>query len=229
MLFRTNIALWPSTDAPPSPPRPPPRTAGRGGTTQRNAHRAPVETGACCGSEFQGHPRHPNEGGLPVSRFRCSVSAASCGSPAARSVLRLVVSALARGCARPRGSTKHLCSRGSRRTRRAGSGRRVRRAAHYRTAARITAIGGISKPSFTAGRWYMRRPVFHVATCGAAIECGHAVDDARVHLGAGFKWVAVRKMKKGNVPASGRDGTPLSSCGRLFLEMTAATKATTTS
>ena len=48
------------------------------------------------------------------------------------------------------------------------------------------------------------------AGTATAIKCGHAVDDARVRLGAGFKWVAVRKMKKGNVPAaSGRDGTPL--------------------
>jgi hypothetical protein len=48
-----------------------------------------------------------------------------------------------------------------------------------------------------------------VGYCGTAIECGHAVDDARVRLGAGFKWIAERKMNKGNVPAAARDGTAL--------------------
>jgi hypothetical protein len=41
-------------------------------------------------------------------------------------------------------------------------------------------------------------------------------DDTRVRLGAGFKWVSVRKIKKGNVQAA----------GRLLLEVTAATNTT---
>ena len=52
------------------------------------------------------------------------------------------------------------------------------------------------------------RKIMCLGTYGTAIECGHAVDDARVRLGAGFRWTAVRKMKKG-VPSVGADGLPL--------------------
>ena len=49
----------------------------------------------------------------------------------------------------------------------------------------------------------------YLGTYGTAIECGHAVDDARVRLGAGFRWTLVRKIKKGGVAAVGTDGLPL--------------------
>ena len=57
-----------------------------------------------------------------------------------------------------------------------------------------------------------------VGYCGTAIECGHAVDDARVRLGAGFRWTAVRKMEKG-VPSVGADGLPSCTSTGLFLEI----------
>jgi hypothetical protein len=59
---------------------------------------------------------------------------------------------------------------------------------------------------FEARLYHQRR--IHLGTYGTAIECGHAVDDARVRLGAGFRWIAVRKMKKG-VPSVGADELPL--------------------
>ena len=66
--------------------------------------------------------------------------------------------------------------------------------------------------SCTAARHFKaqlyRGHALQIGTYGTAIECGHAVDDARVRLGAGFRWTAVRKMKKG-VAAVGADGLPL--------------------
>ena len=56
-------------------------------------------------------------------------------------------------------------------------------------------------------RLYHQRQI-NLGAYGTAIECGHAVDDARVRLGAGFRWIVVRKLKKG-VPSVGADGLPL--------------------
>jgi hypothetical protein len=60
---------------------------------------------------------------------------------------------------------------------------------------------------FKAGLYRAR--AIHVGTYGTAIECGHAVDEARVRLGAGFRWIAVRKMNGKGVPSVGADGLPL--------------------
>jgi hypothetical protein len=68
-------------------------------------------------------------------------------------------------------------------------------AGHFKAQLRSLARNGVSRP-------------IHIGTYGTAIECGHAVDDARVRLDAGFRWKLKRKMKKG-VPSVDADGLPL--------------------